>query len=175
MYLISTKCEISAIRINVGCGSAGGAVHKIPSVKNVCFCSRWLNPNQIFTGNSWSSTMPLTFLHQAVIKTYSITNPNLASKNSGYMDISFLFKITNNLHKFANSLQFGILCLIATWCFAVLLLLYYTWRRQENVLINIRGMCQINAYLEYLFAQSNDVNIWLTSSEVWYCWIDWCW
>jgi hypothetical protein len=38
--------------------------------------------------------------------------------------------------------------------------------RQENIRIDIYEMCQINAYLGYLFAQSNDVNIWLTSSEV---------
>ena len=56
----------------------------------------------------------------------------------------------------------------ATWNYSVLFFINILIRvgRQENILINTHETCQIVAYLESLFAQSNDVNIWLTNSEV---------
>lgn len=53
----------------------------------------------------------------------------------------------------------------ATWYYSVLFFINISVGRQENILINTHEICQIDAYLEYLFAQSNDMNIWLTSSE----------
>lgn len=53
----------------------------------------------------------------------------------------------------------------AAWNYSVLFFMNIRVGGQENVLINSPEMCQIIAYLEYLFAQNNGVNIWLTSSE----------
>ena len=61
--------------------------------------------------------------------------------------------------------QSGIACMAATWNYSVLFFINIHVGGQENILINSPEMCQIVAYLAYLFAQSNDVNIWLTSSE----------
>lgn len=63
------------------------------------------------------------------------------------------------------NLQSGIACMAAAWNYSVLFFMNIRVGRQENVLINSPEMCQIIAYLENLLAQSNGVNIWLTSSE----------
>ena len=64
--------------------------------------------------------------------------------------------------------QFGIMCTAATWNYSVLFFINILIRvgRQENILTNTHKMCQVAAYLESLFAQSNEVSIRLTNSEV---------